>query len=564
MQKPFFDTKTLTLGEILGNGKKYSVPRFQRSYSWTEDNWEELWQDIIFLQEDKEKIHYLGSIVLQTEDNKNFTVIDGQQRLVTLSIIILSVLSHLDELIKKNNDSERNKERKEIFLNTCLGFKDPKSLTYSSKLKLNESDNDFYQSHLLQLRTPLNRSKLKDSNKLLLEAFGFFKEKIKDLGLSTGEELVSFVDGILLNKLVFIQIVVDDNISAYTVFETLNARGINLTSTDLLKNYLFSLVKSETDVENINTIWNQIISTIGYHNFPTFLRYYLNSQQKFVRSERIFKEIKIKISDERNVFDLIYNLETYTDLYVALSEPDNELWASDKEVSFILEELKLFCAKQHKSLLMACYFKMGSDEFLKVLRIIRAIVFKYNIIGNLNPNRLEETYNKAAIKVHKGEISTAKEILRELRNVYLDDEIFKNYFMTRSFDTKNSRERRLVRYILISIENQKFNKNYYVFDTEATIEHIYPENPTPEWQIDVAQHEKFVYQIGNLTLLESKLNNREASNRKFSEKISIYKKSQYKITQEVAESFSGWRKQQIKSRQRGLADLATSIWRVDY
>jgi uncharacterized protein with ParB-like and HNH nuclease domain len=84
MPKPFFDTKTLNISELLGNDKSYIVPRFQRSYSWDEENWEDLWLDIIDLLNNEERIHYLGTIVLKSEDNKKFEVIDGQQRLATL------------------------------------------------------------------------------------------------------------------------------------------------------------------------------------------------------------------------------------------------------------------------------------------------------------------------------------------------------------------------------------------------------------------------------------------------------------------------------------------------
>ncbi|HPC38761.1 MAG TPA: DUF262 domain-containing protein [Exilispira sp.] len=116
MPKPLFDTKTLNFSELLGNSKIYKVPRFQRSYSWDESNWEDLWFDILALKDNIESTHYLGTIVLQTEDNKTFTIIDGQQRLATLSIIILGCLKLLDDLIKNGNEPEKNKERKDIYI----------------------------------------------------------------------------------------------------------------------------------------------------------------------------------------------------------------------------------------------------------------------------------------------------------------------------------------------------------------------------------------------------------------------------------------------------------------
>ncbi|MGB9665004.1 MAG: DUF262 domain-containing protein [Ignavibacteria bacterium] len=240
MPKPFFDTKTLNISEILGNAKTYIVPRFQRSYSWEEEHWEDLWQDIIDLKNNDEKIHYLGIIVLKSDDNKIFIVIDGQQRLATLSILILVCVKRLEELANNGIDTNKNLERKELYLNNYIGFKEPRSLTYRPKLILNDTDRDLYNSYLVQLKKPVSLSRLPDSNKLFIKAFNYFQHKIDELKFEKGEEIVDFVEQVLLSRLVIIQIIVEDSISAYTVFETLNARGIELTTTDLLKNYFFS------------------------------------------------------------------------------------------------------------------------------------------------------------------------------------------------------------------------------------------------------------------------------------------------------------------------------------
>ena len=124
MIKPLFDTKTLNFEELIGNSKVYKVPRFQRSYSWEEPQWEDLWQDILLLKKAEEEeveekkavekkaeesVHYLGNIVLQTEDNKTFIIIDGQQRMVTLSILILGCLKLLSDLRDKGIEPEETK-----------------------------------------------------------------------------------------------------------------------------------------------------------------------------------------------------------------------------------------------------------------------------------------------------------------------------------------------------------------------------------------------------------------------------------------------------------------------
>ncbi len=318
----------------------------------------------------------MGSVVLKGDGDKSYTIIDGQQRFITISIIILAAIQRIEDLIQENPSSDealRNTDRKKILMDTFLGNKDAVSLTYASKLALNSHNNDFYQSKLLQLNIPRTSSKINDSNKLMLQAFQYYYEAIKKSSdLNSGENLSRFIESTLGDRILFIQIAVDDEISAYTVFETLNARGLELTATDLLKNYLFSLVKSSTDIENLNRQWESIVNTVGVDKLPRFLRYYLNSKQPLIRTDRLFKEIKNQIAGQEQVFPLLQNMEEYADLFSALSDPESDLWKTNKDIKTLIQEIKLFNAEQHKSLVMAAYFYLETSQFTKVLKIVKA------------------------------------------------------------------------------------------------------------------------------------------------------------------------------------------------
>ncbi|MEO1692344.1 MAG: DUF262 domain-containing protein, partial [Cyanobacteria bacterium J06631_6] len=106
------DTRTTSFGDLIGNGKIYKVPDFQRDYSWKEENWEDLWQDILFLTQN-DSSHYMGAIVLQNSEtsDKDFTIIDGQQRLATLSIIVIAVISKIQKLIDRDIEKDANADR---------------------------------------------------------------------------------------------------------------------------------------------------------------------------------------------------------------------------------------------------------------------------------------------------------------------------------------------------------------------------------------------------------------------------------------------------------------------
>lgn len=561
------DTKTVTLNEVLGNGKKLQVPLFQRDYSWDEDNWEDLWNDILS-SEQTGSVHYMGSVVLQNIDGKNYYIIDGQQRFATLSILILALINKIRILADNDVDKEANRERVEILMNQYIGQKDPTSLRYSSKLSLNENNDAFYQQRLVAFKEPVNRMKLSDSEKLLWNAYLFFSKVIdeqfkQDL---SGERIAYFLNEIVGERLMFIQIVVENELNAYTVFETLNSRGLELTSTDLLKNYLFSLVaKSETDLRQVRAQWKKIIDIVGLKAFPIFLRQYLNTRMNLISKEYLFKAVKQMVQDGEQVFALLDELEKNAYVYIALFTPDDVLWENDKEIREDIRALTLFRVTQCNSLLMIAYDKLSVADFKKVLRAIVSLSFRYNVIAKLQTNDMEKVYNRASVRIFKSEDITVRQILEDIRPIYLNDEDFKRYFEHKVMNTNNSATRKLVRYILYKVEAALPNGLHADFEIDTgTIEHILPEAYTEDWSADFSEEEaeNYRYRLGNLTLLESKKNNREAAAKSFEEKKEIYANSQYALSRKI--EATEWTPKMIHHRQARIASVACGIWKIQY
>jgi uncharacterized protein with ParB-like and HNH nuclease domain len=267
-----------------------------------------------------------------------------------------------------------------------IGQKDPSSLLYSSKLFLNENNDSFYQQRLLNFRPPVNYIKLGDSEKLLWDSYEFFKKQVELLFLdeTNGEKISSFLTKTTGELLKFIQITVVDELNAYTVFETLNSRGVELTSTDLLKNYLFSLVsKSTGDLQIVRGQWKKIIEAIGLKGFPVFLRYFLNARSPLVTKDQLFKSVKKFVKKDQDVLDLLDHLEEYAYIYNALSNPEDELWKGDKEIREDISCLNLFKVTLCHPLLMAACNKLAPSEFKKLLNAIVSVSFKYNVIAKL-------------------------------------------------------------------------------------------------------------------------------------------------------------------------------------
>ncbi len=560
------DTKTVNLNDILGNGKIYRVPQFQRDYSWEHDNWEDLWNDIELAAETK-NAHYMGSVVLQSTTGKEFLIIDGQQRFTTLTILTLGIIDAVHALAEKGIDVEQNKERVDILMRQYIGQKDPTSLTYSSKLFLNENNDGFFQNRLVSFKDPINVRRLSDSEKLMWDSYLFFKSKIAlKFKTTNGGEFASFLNNVAGELMMFIQITVEDELNAYTVFETLNSRGVELTSTDLLKNYLFSLVaKSETDLKQIKTQWKKIIDAIGLKDFPTFLRYFLVATRKQISKEYLFKEIKHFVKTGQDVFNLLDHLEFYAYNYIALGNSDDELWAGDKENRNAIGILKAFKVMQWKPLLMVALEKLNTTEVKRLIQSIVALSYRYNVIAKMQTNEMDKIYSKAAINLYRGESNNITAILNDIKSLYLNDEEFKNYFSLKSFNTNNSADKKLLRYTLYKLESQESDGNLYDFETDnGTIEHILPESYSDNWQNEFTEEEfeRNVFMVGNLTLLEASKNNKEAADKDFEEKRKVYLTSKFAITKKITDP--QWKSQNIKNRQEHLAKLATAIWKIQY
>ena len=549
----------------MGNGLIYNVPRFQRDYSWTDEEWDDLWADIqgLFLT-DSEPAHYMGYLVLQSKDNKKFDIIDGQQRLTTLSIFTLAVLKNFENLISEGVDPGNNAKRQEQLRGSFIGYLDPVSLIPQSKLTLNRNNNTFYQNYLVPLlKLPIRGIKYTEHQ--MRKAFEWFETKIRQEygNKKDGAALATLLDH-LSDKLFFTVITVTDELNAYKVFETLNARGVKLSSTDLLKNYLFSVVHRElNDDRELNILderWEILVGKLGSESFPDFLRAHWNSRNKLVRSADLFKTIRAKVLNRRQVFELIREMESDADPYVALSRPEDVLWNSEQKE--FIEELRMFNVRQLYPLLLSGYRKFSNADFTILLKACSVISFRYNVIGNLPTNEQERVYTNIADQLHNGKVTTTTEVLQLLRSIYPDDNSFYGSFCEKQLKTAQSRNKRIVRYILFRIEKYYSGNSHDIDDDRYNIEHILPEFPGDDWdQFNERDHELFVYRIGNMTLMNTN-ENRDIGNAAFEVKKSIYLNSVFAITRKVAEDNREWTMERIAHRQKWIAGQAKTIWRI--
>lgn len=546
--------------QLLSHGTFYFAPRFQRDYAWQLEQWEDLWADIQNLEQ--EGFHYIGYIVLQRKEQNSFDIIDGQQRLVTLSLLVLAALKRLQDFIDAGVEAADNQERLEEIRRLFIGNKDTITLRTENKLHLNRNNDRYFKAISAELAIPTRRG-ITSTNKLLQKCFEFFYER---LNLASGSAIAAKINQIS-QGMMFTKIVVNDDLNAYKVFETLNARGVQLSTPDLIKNYIFSVITQNNDVfgeelDELDIQWGEIIEQLGELNFTEFVRYHHHMGSPLSTKKNLFKSIRDLIKTPAEAREYLKSLTAYAAVYGALLNPYDEFWRDKyqgeqlKTLQRLLDSFKLFNIKQPFSILMVAYFKFEDKEFLLLAKYLFNISIRYNVVGKDSTNVQEAINNRLSMAVFAGEITRASHLKRhpDFEKIYPKDEEFEAQFSYLSMPTRQSAKK--VRLLLGQIEEFLGHSCDY---NQCTLEHIFPYHPTEEWIHDFGSgYEDIQDRLGNVVLLDSD----ELKRSNFQLKREAYAHSPYKLAQKVA-SYEEWNLVNLNHYQAWLAKQAVKTWSVD-
>ena len=553
------DSTTTHFGSLIRSGGKYIIPKFQRDYSWDVEQWDDLWQDIESMIAESGD-HYMGYLVLQSLKGKDSQIIDGQQRFTTITILILATIKSIQKLIDKGVEVEENNRRIKTLMDTYIGNVDPVSLEYDNILVLNRNNDAYYKDYIVKL----GELKLRNTSyteKLMRKCFEWYENKLADK-FNSGRDYAEFITTVVDN-LYFTIIRVNNEMNAFRVFETLNARGVQLSSADLLKNYLFSLVDNNSQfsdrIATLEEKWSSLTKNIQAEKLPDFIRYYWNSKHKTVRSNELFKAIRENIKSEEQVFALINEMISYSDVFMALRNATDELWQGNRDITDNIELLNIFNLKQPYSVLMAAYKCLDIQAFSKLLNDIIIVGFRYSVICGKNPNDIERVYNALAVQIS----STKTYTKSNLKSVYVEDTEFVPAFDQKSM-VDNSRNTKIIKYVLGKIERYNGGLRDVNDGSELdTIEHILPQNPGPEWGDDNYDFDSLIYRLGNMCLLEKKYN-KDLQNASYDTKKAIYQESSFVTTSSIPTEYAAWDRNTINKRQQKMGKSAKGIWKIDF
>lgn len=557
------------LGHILQDNVLF-VPTYQRSYAWGKQHVTALLEDLAGAIQKKsagkQGDYFLGSVVAikRTSASNALEVVDGQQRLATTSIIITAIRDYL----LRTGDEEGASQIEKSYLR----WFDMRARNYPARLKLNEIDNDFYLESILS--RPKERRKAakpsKPSHKKIATAYRTISKYIAALASlhakgNASAVLLDWID-FLRDRAQVIRVTVQDDADAFVIFETLNDRGLELSTADLLKNHLFGI--SGDRIEEAKDRWRAMLGaleTVTAKDISVdYIRQYWGSKYGLIRKRELFYEIKQEITNPTKALALSTDLDENSKLYAAILNPAHELWSKYGTASrHALTTIRLLRMERLRPLLLSILAAFPVNEVKKSLLYLVSASVRLNLAGG-SAGPVEVALGKAAMKVRSQEIKTTAHLAKEL-SIIPGDTVFE-----RSFAVARVKNAQMARYYLRALEEALIAKEptiYVLSDDEddLSLEHIIPERGREkDWgHIPVEKADELCRRLGNMVLLDPSVNSQIKSSG-FAHKVSLYSTSNNtRLTKLLAERYGkagNWGEEQLDEWQTSLAKLAIKAW----
>ncbi len=546
------------------NETTFAIPVYQRNYDWTLFQCKQLLHDIIEAgKSDKVNAHFIGSIVYVHDDVytasglTELTIIDGQQRLTTITLIYIALYRLAKEL---NNQMLVNRIHKTYLINEFAPEEE--------KLKLKPTENN--KDALRHILISNNEDEFKGYSRII-ENFNHFKSAINTDNFERVQRGLS--------KLIFVDIALDrqkDN--PQRIFESLNSTGLELSQADLIRNYIL-MGLSRTNQDKIYKNFGEVIEknakddTLNKSRVSEFIRDYLTLKNKEIPNKGdVYVKFKAQYPtttiDELEI--VLSELKSLVKYYNKLTNPKNE---SDRDIRVQLEYINRLEINVAYPFLMKVYEDYSNgiidkQTFISVLTLVQSFTWRRFILG-LPTNALNKIFMSLYDKVETANyLYTIQKSLLQRSGVQRFPRNMETIKALKEKDLYNIKPKNRT-YLLERLENFE-NKEPVIIEgnSDITIEHIFPQNPDPKWKIDLGTDEynfikeSYLNTIGNLTLSG---NNGKLGNKPFNAKRDLvnvgYKDSRLWLNKYLS-SLDKWNKAEIEMRSDLISERFLKIWEI--
>lgn len=536
-----FSAHHKTFSTILEPNYKYIIPRYQREFSWDRDThikafWDDLVEQIDTTDDSEYKTrdYFVGSVVLVGYEGKDteFLVIDGQQRITTLTIF-LSALTYIGFKLGKDRDDLDYQD----FAEVCYRYIEGRDKRNKEFFKLvNETPKPFFQENI-QYKDKKQYPAKTDEEKRLREAYDFFVKVIEDdLKKHIGKEL-EFLTVLRDQVLRFsvINITVNNEVYAQKIFETLNTKGKDLETIDLIKNKVFDVLNKEHPDDEAKTSWNSLkeilVSREDDISLSKFFYHYWVSKYNSVAEHKIYSSfLKYIEQTESSYLMFLEDIVSFAALYVQVVSPQESDWKEQdkKDIFKSLSTLRKFKLTAHRTIVVTL-ISLYKNRVI-TLKVLKELLYKmvlFHLVFIIMPfrTRIEITYAKYArtLNLEKDNKKQVKEILNNFRQelkVKLDDISFSEFeakFMELKYSNSFTQYKDIIKFLFELIELDIVSGTKELRFDQVTLEHIEPQKTGLRW----------VDGIGNILPLGGEING-ECDTKPFKDKLSYYNQSNLK------------------------------------
>ncbi|HAS6334001.1 TPA: DUF262 domain-containing protein [Vibrio vulnificus] len=552
------------LFKFLQKSAQFIIPIYQRQYSWTQEQCEQLWKDIVRAGTTNLEAHFIGSVVYverglySHSDVPQLLVIDGQQRLTSTTLLIAALVSELNARSADNTsviEGTNAKKLKKYYL--CNDAEDG-DLYY--KLLLTKADDK-------ELRAIVDGEAKhdEDATSRVTQNYKFFKEK---LGRLSNEQVSEIYLG--LQKLLIVDIALDrERDNPQLIFESLNSTGLDLSQADLIRNFVLMGLEPKQQNTLYERYWFPMESDFGNGEyswlFNQFMRDYLTLKtNKPPRINDVYDAFKKYVSSSHlDIEDVVADVRKHAQFYIAFSLEQEK----EQKLLEAFQDLNAYKVDVSYPLILELYHDYDSqiltlDEFIECVRLIESYVFR-RYVCDIPTNSLNKTFASFARSIRKS--SYLESFKAELISLTSYRRFPSDSELNRCLQHKDMYNVRSRAYWLRRLEN--YDKKERISVENYTIEHVLPQNKnlSTKWQLALGDdwqsiQEEYVHTIGNLTLTGY---NSELSDRFFTEKRDMeggFASSPLTLNQSLRDHDT-WNKESIQARSRLLADKMQTVWR---
>ncbi len=541
-----------------GSRKRFIIPVYQRNYDWKTENCKQLFDDLVQVIRENKQSHFFGSIVSYAHLRDEVVLIDGQQRITTVSLILIAMINAMKQGIMVSEDSNLV----DILQDTYIIDKYRKE---ERKVRLKPFRDDCNAFD----RLIFNKEEDYVADSKVTHNYHYFFDRITNLKELTMDELYRAIDSLEIIDIVLEPEHGDD---PQLIFESLNSTGLDLTEADKIRNFILMGLQPDIQEKYYDDYWNKIENCTG-SELDSFVRNYLTIETGVIPNIRNVYQAFKAYAKGKDIQQLLGQMLTYATAYKKLTTFD----LGDSEANEIAKRLDLLDMTVAYPFLMA-FMIYASDtgiyekELVPVLSCIESFIFR-RLMCDLPTNALNKifaTLHKFVVK-NKKEADTYSDVMiyyletRKLSSAFPKDEEFLNGFTTKNIYAMRGKNKT---YLFERLENGSSKEKNDIVGNIAegilTIEHIMPQTLSSWWRQELGEkyetiHEKWLHTIANLTLTGY---NSTYSNKSFPEKKTIengFLQSGLRLNQYIAK-FDQWTEKELEIRKKDLSDKALKIW----